>query len=119
MSSEKRDTVDCLLDIVENADRIARYIAAMDKAALASDSLTRDAVERCIERVCEAVFRLGERAERLLPGHDIRDIRGMGNQLRHAYHQIDVDIVWGVASLRLPALALDAQALADRLQTQG
>jgi len=62
-------SADCLADIVENADRITRYLEGMDRAAFEGDGRTRDAVERCVERVCEAVYRLGaERAEALMPG---------------------------------------------------
>lgn len=57
--------------------------------------MTRDGVERCIERVREAAVQLGDRAEVLMPGQPWGRIRGMGNRLHHAYEQIDVDIAWG------------------------
>ena len=60
----RHDPAGCLADIVENAERIERYLAGMDRTAFEADGRTRDAVERCVERVCEAVHRLGDRAER-------------------------------------------------------
>ncbi len=44
---------DSLADIIENTERIERYLAGMDRAAFASNGLMRDAMERCIERVYE------------------------------------------------------------------
>jgi uncharacterized protein with HEPN domain len=57
----------------------------LDRQAFEQNEAMRDAVERCIERVCEAAYRLGQRAEELMPGQPWGDIRGMGNRLRHAY----------------------------------
>ena len=70
---------------MENAARIARYLAGLDQQSFARNDWARDAVERCVERVCEATVRLGEQADELMPGQPWSDIRGMGNRLRHAY----------------------------------
>jgi uncharacterized protein with HEPN domain len=70
----------------------------------------------CIERVCEAAYRLGQRAEELMPGQPWGDIRGMGNRLRHAYDRLDVAIIWNTAQLRLPELAVDARRALAHLQ---
>jgi hypothetical protein len=37
---------------------------------------------RCIERVCEAVYRLADRAEALMPGHPWGDIRSTSEHQR-------------------------------------
>lgn len=67
-----------MAEIVENADRIDTYLTGMDRAAFAQDGLRRDAVERCLERICEAAHRLGERAAELMPDQPWGDILGMG-----------------------------------------
>lgn len=90
----------------------------MDIAPFEANGLARDAVERCIERVCEAVFRLADRAEALMPGQPWGDIRGIGNRLRHAYDRIDVGILWNTATARVPSLAADARRALDRLEAQ-
>jgi uncharacterized protein with HEPN domain len=38
----------------------------------------------------------------LMPGQPWARIRGMGNQLRHAYDRIDLDIVWETATVWFP-----------------
>lgn len=110
---------DCLADIIDNAGRIERYLAGIDRASFEADGRTRDAVERCVERVCEAVHRLGDRAEVLLPGHPWGDIRGMGNKLRHAYDRLDPEIIWNTARDRVGALAADARLALARLEAEG
>jgi uncharacterized protein with HEPN domain len=107
---------DSLADIIENAERVEMYLGGMDRQAFERDGKTRDAVERCLERICEAAHRLGERATELMPAQPWADIRGMGNRLRHAYDRLDIDIVWNTARDRLPVLAMDARRALARLQ---
>jgi uncharacterized protein with HEPN domain len=113
-SESDSDPADSLADIIENAERIETYLANMDRHAFERDGKTRDAVERCLERICEAAYRLGGRAMELMPNQPWADIRGMGNRLRHAYDRLDLDIVWNTARDHLPGLAADARrAFAD------
>jgi uncharacterized protein with HEPN domain len=107
-------TSDTLADIVENAARIRAHIQGVDLQAFAGDGLRRDAVERCLERICEAAHRLGPKAAELMPDQPWADIRGMGNQLRHAYDRVGLDVVWNTVLYDVPRLAADAQrALAE------
>lgn len=65
--------------------------AGIDQDGFERYGQLRDAVDRCLERFCEAVNRLGSRAEPLMPGQPWKDIRGMGNRLRHAYDRISIE----------------------------
>ena len=105
-----------LEDIVDTITRIERYDAGLQADDLAQDGLRYDAVERCLERICEAAFRLGDAASELMPDQPWLDIRGMGNRLRHAYDRVDLAIVWHVVSNRLPELRADATAAMAKLQ---
>ena len=105
----KHDPADTLADIIENAERIESYLAGMDRDTFAGSGLVRDAIERCLERVCEASHRLGKRAAELMPDQPWGDIRGMGNRLRHAYDRISLDVIWNAVSYDLPGLATDAR----------
>jgi uncharacterized protein with HEPN domain len=52
-----------LRDILDNIARIEAYLAGRDRHALEANGQVRDAaIERCLERICEAAFRLGNRA---------------------------------------------------------
>jgi uncharacterized protein with HEPN domain len=98
-----------LTDIVNNVARIEDYVVGMSRNNFADDGRTQDAVERCLERICEAVSRLGSRTKALLPGHPSAAIRGMGNRLRHAYDRIDLGLIWDTIENDLPALKADAE----------
>lgn len=94
---------ECLADIIDNIARIEQYIAGLQRDVFANDGRTRDAVERCLERICEAAFRLGDSATVLMPDQPWNDIRGMGNWFRHAYDRIDIDTVWDTVQYNSPA----------------
>ena len=98
----RHDPVDSVADIIENAERVGIYLFGMDRQAFERDGKTRDAVERCLERICEAAHRLGGRAAQLMPNQPWSDIRGMGNRLRQAYDRLDLGDL-------LPLLAADAR----------
>jgi uncharacterized protein with HEPN domain len=49
-----------LEDIVKNAEHIAEYIDGMSEITFCNDHRTINAVERCIERICEATKKLGD-----------------------------------------------------------
>lgn len=93
-----------LRDIVENATAIAGYVEGMDLAGFAADPKTRDAVERCLERISEAAIKLGDLAPELIPDQPWRDIRGLGNRLRHEYQLIRSERIWAIVIDDLPSL---------------
>ena len=77
-----------LHDIIDNIDRIRGHLAGTEDAA-ALDEKTRDAVERCLERISEAAKKLGTSIEQHQPQVPWRSIRGLGNVVRHAYDAVD------------------------------
>jgi uncharacterized protein with HEPN domain len=115
----KHDPAASLADILENLERIQGYVAGLDREKFGGDTLRRDAVERCLERICEAAFRLGEQAAELAPNQPWGDIRGLGNRLRHAYDRIDLDILWNTVRDRLPSLRADAEQALMVLKAKG
>jgi len=98
-----------LLDIIENAQAILIYTDGMDSAAFESSRLVRDAVERCLERISEAIAKLGDRAPILLPNQPCRDIRALGNRLRHNYDEIAEGRLWEIVQADLPTLLADSE----------
>ncbi|HEV8679220.1 MAG TPA: HepT-like ribonuclease domain-containing protein [Stellaceae bacterium] len=112
--SFKHDPVECLEDILENIAKIEGYLSGYTREMFEADDRTRDAAERCLERICEAVVRLGTRVTDLMPDQPSRAIRGMGNRLRHAYDDIETAMVWDTIQNDLPPLKQDAErALAE------
>ncbi len=91
-------------EILENIARIEAYTAGMDVDAFAADTRTADAVERCLARISEAAVKLGDDAEKLCADIPWRDIRSLGNRLRHAYTTVDVTRIWLIVDKDLTTL---------------
>lgn len=104
-----------LQDILAAIALIERFTAGMDAATFQADVRTVAAVERKLLVISEAAIRLDDQAEALCPGLAWRDIRGIGNWLRHQYDNIDVQGIWRTVVNDLPPLKAAVQrALASR-----
>jgi len=103
-----------LRDIGDAMAAIKQLTLGMDHAKFRDDSKTIAAVERKLPVISEAAIRLGDQAETLCPGPPWRDIRGIGNWLRHQYDHVDVDSIWRTVMDDLPPLeAAFMRALQD------
>lgn len=105
-----------LLDIIENGHAISQYTKDMDATAFEENALVSDAVERCLERISEAVAKLGDQAAMLLPTQPWHKIRAFGNILRHEYDDIVKDRLWEIVQNDLPSLMEASKAALRRLQ---
>jgi uncharacterized protein with HEPN domain len=81
---------------------IEQFTSGMDFGAFRSNPMAVSAVERKLQIVSEAAIRLGDEAERCCPDIPWREIRGIGNQLRHAYERIDLNTIWNAITDDLP-----------------
>jgi uncharacterized protein with HEPN domain len=91
-------------DIADAIAMIERFTLAMDFEAFRSNPMAVAAVERKLQIIGEAAIRLGDEAERRIPDQPWRDIRGIGNHLRHAYERIDLQTLWAAVTDDLPPL---------------
>lgn len=73
---------------------VEQFTAGMDFGAFRSNPMAVAAVERKLQVISEAAIRLGSEAESRCPDLPWRDIRGIGNQLRHSYERIDLETIW-------------------------
>lgn len=83
-----------LQDILANIERVRAYLSDFDRERYAADTRTRDAVERCLERICEAARKIGPGLDARYPEAQFQQLRQLGSVLRHDYDGIDADIVW-------------------------
>lgn len=108
-----------LWDVRRAADRIATYIAPHDFEKYQADSMLRDAVERQLEIIGEALNRLSREspdlAERI---PDLRKAVAMRNVLIHAYRDVDNAEVWRTVQSDLPILRATVAALLSELGEQ-
>lgn len=83
-----------LRDIHQSIVLIEGFVRGMDLPTYRSDAKTQAAVERMVLIISEAAIRLKDDAERLCPDVPWRDIRGIGNWLRHGYDRVDAEVIW-------------------------
>lgn len=93
-----------LADILDSLNSIERFVHGMDLDSFQDDEKSRAAVERKLLVISEAAVRLKENGERLCPDLPWRDIRGIGNWLRHQYDRVDVETLWHTVQTDLPPL---------------
>ena len=91
-------------DMLTAVTLVEQFVGEMDFAAYQSDAKTRAAVERELQIITEAAYRLTPEDEALCPGPNWSEYRGMGNILRHSYHRINDEIVWNTVKDDLPNL---------------
>jgi uncharacterized protein with HEPN domain len=91
-------------DIVDAVLWIERYVEGLTFEQYEEDTKTRDAVERRLQIVTEAVIRLHDDAKFYSQEVEWSDWRGLGNILRHGYHKIDDRIIWRKIHKDLPTL---------------
>lgn len=96
------DQLGRLRDILEAARLIASYVRDTAEAAFLADTQKQDAVIRRIEIIGEATAHLSDDTRRCLPELPFRQMRGMRNIVAHDYANVDLAIVWSVATSYIP-----------------
>jgi uncharacterized protein with HEPN domain len=100
-------TADYLGHLLQAIERIGRYTRSMDEATFLRDELVQDAVIRNIEIIGEASNNVQRVAPEFVARHsDIpwQVMYTMRNRVSHAYHQVDLEIVWKTIQNDLPKL---------------
>ena len=89
-------------------------MAGLNLERFLTDRTRSDAVERCLQRITEAIIQLGE-AQLAEVGLDLpwADIRSLGNRLRHEYRRIDRRVIFDIARKDVPALCDAARRALD------
>ena len=106
-----------LRDIIDNIERISSHVAGLDFEGFAGDAKTIDAVERCLQRITEAVIKIGpERMSEVSPRTPVEAVRGLGNMLRHDYDGIDLATIWRTLCESLPELREDCLRALSRIE---
>ena len=88
---------------------VGECVKRIGKADFIDDLKTIDAVERCFERIAEAVRKLGSEFDAKYPDLDLPALRQFGNVLRHDYDTVQPILLWGYIQKRLDTLEDMAQ----------
>ncbi|HUY95956.1 MAG TPA: HepT-like ribonuclease domain-containing protein [Terracidiphilus sp.] len=110
------DEAACLLDILDSVEAIQRFVVGMDIESFRCDEKARAAVERKLQVISEAAIRLGDRAAEVCPQLPWRDIRGIGNWLRHQYDEVDVETIWNTIQDDIPVLHAEIARALQKLK---
>lgn len=81
---------------------------------LATDRATRAAFERFLEILSEASRHIPEEWKDDFPTIPWRQVADLGNFIRHAYHKIDLEILWSIYENDLEAIETVVDTLIKR-----
>jgi len=104
MKPDRADTA-LLIDIVNHARRIADFVAGQTWAAFSANAEKQAAVAHHIMIIGEAVRRLSPGFKDAHPSIPWANIANMRNRLIHDYGDTQIEILWTVATERVPDLA--------------
>lgn len=101
-----------LLDALDSCRAITQYVAGVDLDDYERNDKVRDAVERRLGIIGEALNQ-ATLLDPDLAAHipELRRIVGMRNHVIHHYHAVDDEIVWDIVQNKLPHLRQRIEAL--------
>jgi len=108
-----RSERDYLRHILEEAEYLTEASAGLSREEFFADGTLRRAFARSLEVVGEVVKRLSPEWRTAHPEVDWRALADMRDRLIHGYFGVDYELVWEVASTRMPALRPAIAALAE------
>lgn len=100
-----------LAEILDAIGGIEAHTAGKSLADFEQDWLLRLATQRALEIVSEASRHIPDELLPLAPDVPWKQIRGIGNILRHEYHRIADDVIWAVVTENLSPLKSAVEAI--------
>lgn len=91
-------------DMIDFAQKILSYTAALDQAGFVASGLAYDATLRNLELIGEAATHIPDEVRQVHPEIPWRLIIATRNRLIHAYLGIDNDIIWSIIQDDIPGL---------------
>nr|WP_298096926.1 HepT-like ribonuclease domain-containing protein [uncultured Shinella sp.] len=107
----QRRVAPVLAEILDAIDGIERHTTGKSLDDFKRDWLLRLAIQRALEIISEASRHIPD--DLLLPASDVpwKQIRGIGNILRHEYHRIADDVIWAVITDHIAPLKAAVEAI--------
>jgi uncharacterized protein with HEPN domain len=93
-----------LLDMLQAAQAIARYVENKSHQQYMADEILRDAIERRIEILGEAARKISDSFKLAHPEIPWRKIVAQRHVIAHDYGEIDHAVLWTVATVHVPDL---------------
>ena len=112
MTKDPSSAADYILEAIEN---ISADIRGHDFESFRKDRRARQLVERNLEIASEASRRIPDEFKRSEPEVPWKDLAGIGNILRHRYHEIRVEVIWKTCAEDLESLEKRGQMHAQNV----
>lgn len=103
--------LESLVDIDYYGRSILSFVSGMTQAEFVEDQKTIAAVMYAIAVMGEATKRLSDEFREQHPQLPWRELAGLRDRLVHDYRNIDLDILWDVVSVEIPALLVSLDPL--------
>lgn len=91
-------------DMLTAIDQVLKAAAGKSYAQFRKDWLLRHGVQRGIEIISEASRHLPASLLAAHPEIEWAQVKGIGSVLRHEYHRVSDEIIWGAVKKKLPPL---------------
>ena len=93
-----------LRDMLDETRTVKQFVSGQTRSDLGTNRMLAYAVIRAVEVIGEAAARVSEETRLQYPHIMWKNIVGMRNRIVHNYNNVNLDIVWQVASQNLPEL---------------
>ncbi len=106
MSNPRGDKL-YIADIIESIEAIEEYIMKHDYESFIENRMVYAATIRELEIIGEAAGKISQALKDAYPNIDYRTVKDFRNVLAHEYFGVDMQIVWLVASEKIPQLKIE------------
>lgn len=97
-----------IADILEAAEQLASLVAD-GRGRFDTDSIRQRAAERLLEIIGEASNAISDEFKGEHPDVAWRHVVNLRHLLAHHYHRVDIDQIWTIATVSVPALARELE----------
>ncbi|MGB9594862.1 MAG: DUF86 domain-containing protein [Candidatus Poribacteria bacterium] len=107
----KRDDLIRLKHMLESAYYARKFIVGRKRSDLDNDRMLLNSLVRELEIIGEAASRISEETKIYIPTIPWKIIINMRNHLIHAYHDLNLDIIWDTIEINLPELIYELEKI--------
>lgn len=117
--TERRDVSVYLDDILDAASKAKRFTEGLSFEEFERDDRTAFAVMRALEILGEAAKNVPQEFRDRAPEVPWQEMAGMRDKLIHAYHGVDLQVVWRTVQEDLPGMIQSIRRLRDETEKAG